>query len=1403
MFNPVSTYRIQFHKHFGFAHAEKLVPYLQTLGVQTLYASPIFEAVTGSVHGYDAVDPLVINPELGTEEEFRSLRQKLKDAGIGWLQDIVPNHMAFHHKNNWLMDVLEKGAQSQYAAFFDITWNSRLFKGKVMVPFLGGTLDDIIRSGELKLDYEEGRFVLAYYESRFPLKPGSYPVVLKEAAPSDALRLLLAQIDDAHKIEDPVALHKAWDELLLQLGSLLRNGVVSEAVHGALDALNKRPEVIKQLAGDQHYQLCHWQETDTRINYRRFFTVNGLICLNIHEEAVMQAHHTLVKKLANEGVFQGVRVDHIDGLYNPAQYLERLRRMCGDEAYIVVEKILEPGEDLPLSWPVQGTTGYEFLAAVNNVFTYREAEPAFTEFYETLTDDYSSIHQQLHDKKSYILHEHMGGELENLYHYFLSLNIADKKFLARIPSDDMKSAIGAFLIQCPVYRYYGTRFPLQGEEEAAVRDILRRLKRSGESAEAVSVLENVLLHKPHEGAADANQGIARFYQRCMQFTGPLMAKGVEDTLLYTYNRFVGHNEVGDSPEAFGEGAEAFHQKMAARQKAWPLALNATSTHDTKRGEDSRARLAVLTELHEEWLAAVAEWRELNKELKASGAPDDNDEYFIYQALVGSYPMPGEDETGFADRLRDYLQKALREAKVHSSWTAPAEAYEEAAKSFAAALLDKRRPFWKSLEAFLKKIVDHGIINSLSQAVLKATCPGVPDLYQGCEFWDFSFVDPDNRRPVDYEKRMAVLDDLAGRNEEDLAAHLWNARYAAHGKLWLVHRLLQLRKANPELYAEGEYLPLQAEGRYKHHVLSFARRHKGCVHVVVLPLHTARLCAAQEKEFFALDWADTRLHLPKEMQTVVENVFTGRKTEKGKALVVQELFAQQPFAVLKGRQSANERGAGILLHVTSLPAAFGVGDLGPEARAFADFLYRSGQRYWQLLPLNPTEAGQGHSPYSALSSKAGYPLLISPEALAKDGLLTATDLKEYRVPHTDKVDYIEAERIKNELLEKAFAAFVRQKDAPLHEAFRQFNAREKRWLDDFAFFMLLKKLFNGKPWFAWPDEYKLRDGRALKKLAVAHKREVRKTKWLQFIFSRQWNDLRTYCNGRNVRFIGDLPFYISYDSADVWAQPGIFALDESGQRTGIAGVPPDAFSADGQLWGMPVFRWDVLRETGYAWWIERLKKNVELFDRVRLDHFRAFAGYWEVPEGEQTARNGSWQPGPGADFFAALEKELGDLPFVAEDLGDITEDVLQLRDAFHLPGMKVLQFAFGDDMPQSDYIPHNYDKKFLVYTGTHDNNTTVGWFRTEADGDVKRRLTQYAGLDVTAHNVHDVLARLAYGSVAQIAVLPVQDVLGLDERARMNKPSSGENNWAWRLLPGQLNADAERKLAEWTMIYNRK
>jgi len=516
----------------------------------------------------------------------------------------------------------------------------------------------------------------------------------------------------------------------------------------------------------------------------------------------------------------------------------------------------------------------------------------------------------------------------------------------------------------------------------------------------------------------------------------------------------------------------------------------------------------------------------------------------------------------------------------------------------------------------------------------------------------------------------------------------------------------------------------------------------------------------------------------------------------------DLFKGMPVAILKGKRVDNERNAGVLLHITSLASPFGIGDIGPAAYEFVDFLEKTNQKVWQILPLNPTEASQGNSPYSALSSRAGNPLLISPDLLAGEGYLTDDELKENHLPDASTVDFEAAGEKKNMLLERAF----RNYQANPGEASAEVDAFVKdhaTWLDDFALYMVLKKRFGNQPWYTWPEEFRNREQTALQTLSEEAREEIQWVKWQQYIFDKQWKSLRRYCNDREIRLLGDIPFYVSYDSADVWANRELFCVDENGEITGIAGVPPDAFSEDGQLWGMPVFNWNALQAQGYQWWIERLARNIELFDLVRLDHFRAFADYWEVPGGEDTAINGTWKTGPGEDFFRAAETALGQLPFIAEDLGEISPEVYLLRDKFALPGMKVIQFAFDENMPQSDHIPHHYKHNFLAYTGTHDNNTTRGWYREQAPSGVQERVETYVGKTVSEETVAAELARVVFGSVARTAILPIQDILNLDETAKMNLPGSNENNWSWRLLPGQITDAAAEFLTSITLLYNRE
>lgn len=1375
-----------------------MIPYLKELGISTVYASPLFEATPGSNHGYDALNPHRINPEIGSEEQFRKIAAQLKDEGIGWLQDMVPNHMAFDTRNPWLRDVLEKGVQSHYHSFFDL--GADAFEGKLMVPFLGAPLEEVIAGKELKLDWQHDRLVLSYFDSHYPVQAATYDQVLQRLPATQGREQLQQQLKQLHVAENAEQFSYAFEEMRRQFAALLHDAAVHNNLQQVLQQINDGAVLLQEVAEAQHYRLCHWQETDRQINYRRFFTVNGLICLNIQHPHVFDHFHHYLKQLMEEALIDGLRVDHIDGLYDPVTYLQRLKKLSGDETYVVVEKILAPDEPLPSGWRTEGTTGYDFLAMVNNLLTNREAEKPFTQFYFSLARHHRSVPQQVRDKKWLVLQQHMSGELNNLYRLFAESGLVAAERFASIPEEDLKKAVGAFLVFCPVYRFYGNHLPLPEDEATEVRKILCRIREWCPALEtAVQLLEDVLLHQPATADASYNSRALHFYRRCMQFSGPLMAKGVEDTLMYTFNRFLAHNEVGDGPEAFGISIDDFHIRMKIRQERWPLALNATSTHDTKRGEDVRARLQVLSDLPGRWLDAVGQWEQVVATVGQENLPDANDRYFIYQTLIGSYPLESSELDNYPERIAAYLQKALREAKHHSQWTTPNDAYEQGAIAFALEFIKAGSSFQRSFEQLLHSVNDFGIVHSLLQVLLKFTCPGVPDTYQGCELWDLCLVDPDNRRPVDYEIRHKALASFAGRAPEDLVKELWRQRKDARIKLWLTRQLMQLRKEQCELFTYGEYLPLKTEGTFGKHILAFARKHKNTWLVVALPVGIARL---QQSVDAAFDWKDTKIVLPQQVQEEWEQLLIPKKGKQQEGIRAQEIFGVLPFALLRMQGVDNSRNAGILMHITSLPSPFGIGDLGPEAKTFADFLFHSHQRIWQLLPINPTEAGQAHSPYSAVSSRAGNTLLISPELLVRDRLLDRSELAPFQLPAESKADFEAAARNKQQLFEKAWQRFRKVPAGTLKQEADTFYASEKEWLDDFAMYSVLKEMHGGKPWYEWPEELRKRQPQALGQLRNEQSEALEKAKWLQLLFHRQWKALKRYCNNRNILLLGDLPIYVSYDSADVWSNQEIFKLNEKGEREGIAGVPPDAFSDDGQLWGMPVYRWDKLQESNFRWWVERLKKNTEQFDLVRLDHFRAFADYWEVPAGEDTARNGSWQPGPGAAFFSAVSEQLGGLPFVAEDLGEINDAVRQLRDAFKLPGMKVLQFAFGDELPASEFIPHNYEPNFFVYTGTHDNNTTRGWFR-ETDEALRHRLREYLAREVNEDDVSYWLAREAFASVAKTVILPLQDLLNLDESARMNLPASVQHNWAWRLLPGQLNREAADKLRKWTVLYNRK
>lgn len=499
---------------------------------------------------------------------------------------------------------------------------------------------------------------------------------------------------------------------------------------------------------------------------------------------------------------------------------------------------------------------------------------------------------------------------------------------------------------------------------------------------------------------------------------------------------------------------------------------------------------------------------------------------------------------------------------------------------------------------------------------------------------------------------------------------------------------------------------------------------------------------------------------------------------------------------------DKRSAGILLHITSLPSKYGIGDLGPEAYKFADLLQEAGQRYWQLLPLNPTEAGYGNSPYSSHSAFAGNPLLISPDLLAEDGLLQPKDLRVKEKFPDERVDYGRVTTFKHKLLQKAYQNYQENQPGTLKKSFTNFQKTHKHWLQDFTLFAALKKHFEGKGWGDWPDELRKRDEKAMQELANQLSDEIEYEAFLQFLFYSQWEKLKAYCLDKDVHFFGDMPFYVSHDSADVWAHQSYFKLDKGGRPTGVSGVPPDFFSETGQLWGTPVYNWKELGKNEYDWWLRRIEHSLQLFSVLRLDHFRAFSAYWEVPATEKTAINGKWVKSPGHDILTLIKKHHPEMPIIAEDLGEIDQPVRDLIQEFNLPGMLILIFAFGDGIAfESSFVPHNHYVNSIVYTGTHDNSTVKAWYKA-AKPEERKSLSRYVGQTVTNDTVHEIMNRLAYASVSQLAILPMQDILGLGKEGLMNIPSTSDGNWEWRLQPGQFSKKQAKALQELAQTYGR-
>jgi (1->4)-alpha-D-glucan 1-alpha-D-glucosylmutase len=921
---PTATYRLQFNGAFTFRDARQIVGYLADLGVSDCYASSYLKAVPGSMHGYDVADPTSLNPEIGSEEDYRAFVAALKEHNLGHVLDVVPNHMGIARSSNpWWMDVLENGPSSRYAAFFDIEWQpiKAELADKVLIPILGDQYGAVLERQELTLTYRDGAFVVLYYDDWLPIAPDTVGRILLpgldgwlataqvDPADIDELRSILTSAENLppRGTRDPEAVAvRARDKEVVKrrLAALVdRSAAIGEYLRRSVARFNgvagqpRSFDALDDLLNAQSYRLAHWRVASEEINYRRFFDVNQLAALRMEDPAVFDEVHRFVFELVARRAATGLRIDHVDGLFDPGDYLQRLQARAAEvlhreekpphPLYLVVEKILAPDEQLPADWPVHGTTGYEFAWVVNNLFVDSRNERAIDQIYAKFVKqrrDAWSFDELAYRCKKTVMHETMSGDINSVGHQlnrFSERNRHFRDFTLYSLISTMKEVIASF----PVYRTYVTADrPVSEHDRRYIGRAVRsaRQRASATTSLVFDFIEQLLLKNTPADSTDACEERARIIGKFQQLTGPVAAKGIEDTALYVYNRLLSLNEVGADPTQFGLDPASVHQWLADRRRQWPHALSASSTHDTKRGEDVRARLNVLSEIPQEWRAAVTRWRALNRRCKTERggafAPDANEEYLIYQTLVGAWPFDRRDEPEFGERLKAYVRKALREAKVHTSWLSPDEAYENAAIRFVDAILQERRPFLDSFRPLQQRVAELGIYNSLSQLVIKVTAPGVPDFYQGTELWDLSLVDPDNRRKVDYARRRQCLEEVLAADGERgaLASKLLAHRTDGRIKLFVSTCALRTRAAHRSLFTEGTYVPIRSAGLQRSSVFAFARRHDADIAITCVP----RLIASLTRETSgppvgAAAWRDTVVELPRALaRTSFRNVFTG-------------------------------------------------------------------------------------------------------------------------------------------------------------------------------------------------------------------------------------------------------------------------------------------------------------------------------------------------------------------------------------------------------------------------------------------------------------------------------------------------------------------------------------------------
>lgn len=968
---PVATYRLQFNHQFTLKQAAALVGYLDALGISDCYASPLFLARRGSLHGYDVTDHSKLNPELGTEEDFRDFTERLKAHGMGLIIDVVPNHMCIASPaNRWWNDLLENGPSSPFAHFLDIDWHppKATLNNKVLLPVLGDQYGRVLENQEIRLDYRRGAFFSQYYETRLPIAPRTYTQILELILPQvkaslgeahlhvlelESIITALAHLPprtetDLEKIKER---RREKEIIKRRLAALVdESSAARQALQKTIKEFNgvkgeaRSFDRLEELLASQAYRLCFWRVAADEINYRRFFDINELAAIRVENPAVFAAVHELVFRWMKQGRVTGLRIDHVDGLYDPEQYLRDLQRGCftslkqaqpdggaalrrarrsakgvGRPCFVVVEKILGQDESLPEEWATHGTTGYDFLNLLNGIFVETANRRAFEKLYQRFTGSARNFEDHAYTSKRLILRVAMSGELHVLARRLDRIS-EQHRYSRDFTLNSLQYALGEVIASFPVYRSY-TRSPqveVRAEDRKHVMSAMRAAKRRNPSISPsiFEFIQSILLLEDPAGLDEAQRAERRdFVMRFQQLTGPVTAKGIEDTAFYRYYPLASLNEVGGEPARFGVSRKLFHHQNQQRLETWPHSFSATATHDTKRGEDVRARINVLSEIPLRWYHAIRRWEQINRakkiEWEGRAAPDVNEEYLLYQMLLGAWPLVEMDvdaRAQFIQRMQEYMVKAIKEAKIHSSWINPNDEYEQAVRAFVRAILEpgEENQFLPDFLKFQALIAHAGISNSLSQTLIKITAPGVPDFYQGTELWDFNLVDPDNRRPVDYALRQTMLDSLRVEPGRDVAALV--DRISAHPadgriKLYLASRALNFRREHHRLFTEGAYQPLHAEGGQEHHVIAFARTLGEQVAMVVAGRLFTRLgdgAALPTGEV----WGETKLRIPDELAAGnYRDVLTDQKwcltcEARERSLPLSQVFAHLPVALLE-------------------------------------------------------------------------------------------------------------------------------------------------------------------------------------------------------------------------------------------------------------------------------------------------------------------------------------------------------------------------------------------------------------------------------------------------------------------------------------------------------------------------